>query len=52
MDLTILTTEIQKVKARKELWELIATYTAWMEEWKQMLFIEVNEKNTCQTLLF
>ncbi|XP_044043043.1 dynein heavy chain domain-containing protein 1 isoform X2 [Siniperca chuatsi] len=41
MDLTILTTDVQKVKARKELWELIAVYTKWMEEWKQLLFTEV-----------
>ncbi|XP_059188998.1 dynein heavy chain domain-containing protein 1 isoform X2 [Centropristis striata] len=38
IDLNILTTGIQKVKARKELWELIAIYTTWMEEWKQLLF--------------
>ncbi|XP_040891858.1 dynein heavy chain domain-containing protein 1 [Toxotes jaculatrix] len=41
MDLTILTMDIQKVKARRELWELIAVYTTWMEEWKQLLFSEV-----------
>lgn len=41
MDLTILTRDVEKVKARKELWELIAVYTAWMEEWKQLLFTEV-----------
>lgn len=44
IDLTVLTTDVQKVKARKELWELIAVYTTWMEEWKQLLFSEV----TCQ----
>lgn len=44
MDLTKLSMDVQKVKARKELWELIAAYTAWMEEWKQLLFSEV----TCQ----
>lgn len=48
MDLTILTTEIQKLKARKRLWKLKSTYTAWMDEWKHMLFIEVN---TYQILL-
>ncbi|XP_026158699.1 dynein heavy chain domain-containing protein 1 isoform X2 [Mastacembelus armatus] len=41
LDLSILTTDIQKVKARKELWELVAVYTAWMEEWKQLIFSEV-----------
>ncbi|XP_045902961.1 dynein heavy chain domain-containing protein 1 isoform X2 [Micropterus dolomieu] len=40
MDLTILTTDVQKVKARKELWDLINVYTKWMEEWKQLLFHE------------
>lgn len=44
MDLTSLISDVQKVKARKELWELIAVYTTWMEEWKQLLFSEV----TCQ----
>ncbi|XP_029028963.1 dynein heavy chain domain-containing protein 1 isoform X2 [Betta splendens] len=41
LDLTILTTDLQKVKARKELWELKAAYTTWMEEWELMLFNEV-----------
>uniref|UniRef100_A0AAQ5XW98 AAA+ ATPase domain-containing protein n=1 Tax=Amphiprion ocellaris TaxID=80972 RepID=A0AAQ5XW98_AMPOC len=41
MDLTILTTDVQKVTARKELWELKAVYTTWLEEWKQLLFSEV-----------
>ncbi|XP_035515196.1 dynein heavy chain domain-containing protein 1-like [Morone saxatilis] len=41
MDLTILTTYVQKVKACKELWELVAICTTWMEEWKQLLFSEV-----------
>ncbi|KAM9363159.1 dynein heavy chain domain-containing protein 1 [Symphorus nematophorus] len=41
VDLTILTTDVQKVKARKELWGLIAVYTTWIEEWKQLLFSEV-----------
>lgn len=44
MDLTILTTDVHKLKARKELWELIAEFTSWMEDWKQLLFSEV----TCQ----
>lgn len=42
MDLTVLTTDVQIVEARKELWELISVYTTWMEEWKQLLFCEVN----------
>lgn len=41
MDLTSLKTDVQKVKACKELWELIAVYTTWMEEWQQLLFSEV-----------
>ncbi|XP_030593777.1 dynein heavy chain domain-containing protein 1 isoform X2 [Archocentrus centrarchus] len=41
MDLTIVTTNVQKLRARKELWELIAVYTTWLEEWKQLLFSEV-----------
>ncbi|KAM9314087.1 dynein heavy chain domain-containing protein 1 [Pholidichthys leucotaenia] len=41
MDLTILTTDIRKTIARKDLWELMATYTSWLEEWKQLLFSEV-----------
>ncbi|XP_070683759.1 dynein heavy chain domain-containing protein 1 [Pempheris klunzingeri] len=41
MDFNSLTSDVQKVKARKELWELIAVYTSWMDEWKQQLFSEV-----------
>lgn len=41
LDLTILMADIQKVKARKELWELKAACTTWMEEWKNLLFSEV-----------
>ncbi|XP_005749883.1 dynein heavy chain domain-containing protein 1 [Pundamilia nyererei] len=40
-DLTVLTTDVQKVIARKDLWELIAVYTTWLEEWKPMVFSEV-----------
>nr|XP_046228919.1 dynein heavy chain domain-containing protein 1 [Scatophagus argus] len=40
MDLTILTRDVQNIKARKELWQLMAVYNAWMEEWKQLLFSE------------
>lgn len=43
MDLTVLTTDVKMVKARKELWELMAVYTTWMEEWKQLLFCEVKK---------
>ncbi|XP_071359544.1 dynein heavy chain domain-containing protein 1 isoform X2 [Trachinotus anak] len=41
IDLTILTMDIEKVKARKDLWGLIASYTTWMEEWKKLFFSEV-----------
>ncbi|XP_070834922.1 dynein heavy chain domain-containing protein 1 [Chaetodon trifascialis] len=41
MDLSAVTADVQKVKARKDLWELIAVYTTWMEEWKQLLFSQV-----------
>nr|XP_012771268.1 dynein heavy chain domain-containing protein 1 [Maylandia zebra] len=41
IDLTVLTTDVQKVIARKDLWELIAVYTTWLEEWKPMVFSEV-----------
>lgn len=45
MDLTVLTTDVKMVEARKELWELMAVYTTWMEEWKQLLFCEVNHSS-------
>lgn len=41
VDLNIFKTDIEKMKARKELWEVIAAYTAWMEEWDRLLFTEV-----------
>ncbi|XP_008294462.1 dynein heavy chain domain-containing protein 1 [Stegastes partitus] len=41
MDLSILTTDAQKVTARKELWELKAACATWLEEWKRLLFSEV-----------
>ncbi|XP_042341799.1 dynein heavy chain domain-containing protein 1 [Plectropomus leopardus] len=41
MDMTILTTHVQTVEARKELWELIALYTTWMGGWNQQFFSEV-----------
>nr|XP_043885125.1 dynein heavy chain domain-containing protein 1 [Solea senegalensis] len=41
VDATHLTADIQKVTARKELWELMVMCTKWMEEWKQQLFCEV-----------
>nr|XP_020441880.1 dynein heavy chain domain-containing protein 1-like [Monopterus albus] len=40
MDLTIMETNFQKVKTQRKLWELVAEYTAWMEEWKQLFFSE------------
>ncbi|KAK1886371.1 Dynein heavy chain domain containing protein 1 [Dissostichus eleginoides] len=40
-DLSILTADVQRVKARKELWEIISAYTTWREEWKQLLLTEV-----------
>ncbi|XP_029980645.1 dynein heavy chain domain-containing protein 1 [Sphaeramia orbicularis] len=41
IDLTNLTEEIQKVEARKELWELLAVCTTWIQEWKKKQFSEV-----------
>ncbi|XP_067441454.1 dynein heavy chain domain-containing protein 1 isoform X1 [Thunnus thynnus] len=41
MDLTILTTDVHKIKARKELWELTALYRTWIKEWRKLLFTEV-----------
>ncbi|XP_056223855.1 dynein heavy chain domain-containing protein 1 [Seriola aureovittata] len=41
LDLTTLTKGIERVKACTKLWELIAAYTTWMEEWKQLLFSEI-----------
>ncbi|KAM6940220.1 dynein heavy chain domain-containing protein 1 [Xenentodon cancila] len=38
MDVTFLTTDFPKVIARKELWQLKADYTTWLEEWKKLLF--------------
>ncbi|KAI4796219.1 hypothetical protein KUCAC02_027892 [Chaenocephalus aceratus] len=40
-DLSILTADVQRVKARKELWEIISAYTAWREEWEPLLLTEV-----------
>lgn len=42
VDLIVLKTDLQTVKARKELWELISVFRTWMEEWKQLVFCEVN----------
>ncbi|XP_053275768.1 dynein heavy chain domain-containing protein 1 isoform X2 [Pleuronectes platessa] len=41
LDLTSLTLDIQKITACKDLWELVAAYTAWTEEWKQFHLSEV-----------
>ncbi|KAM7009685.1 LOW QUALITY PROTEIN: dynein heavy chain domain-containing protein 1 [Tautogolabrus adspersus] len=40
MDMSILTPDIKKVEARKELWELIAMCKTWMEQWKSLPFSE------------
>ncbi|XP_068177150.1 dynein heavy chain domain-containing protein 1 [Antennarius striatus] len=40
VDPTVLTTDVQKVEARKELWELIAEFTEWLEERKQLVCSE------------
>ncbi|KAM4583530.1 dynein heavy chain domain-containing protein 1 [Odontesthes bonariensis] len=41
MDLSILTIDVQKVIARKELWQLKAVCTTWLEEWKLQRVSEV-----------
>lgn len=41
LDLTTLTTDIIKITARKELWQLKTEYAAWLEEWKQLQLSEV-----------
>ncbi|KAM9769930.1 dynein heavy chain domain-containing protein 1 [Menidia menidia] len=41
MDLSILTVDVQKVIARKELWQLKAVCTTWLEELKLQCFSEV-----------
>lgn len=41
VDLTILTMGVKLVEARKELWELIAESTAWMEECQVLYICEV-----------
>lgn len=46
MDLTFLTTDVPKVIARKELWQLKADYTTWLEEWKKQYLNQV----TCNIL--
>ncbi|XP_071386131.1 dynein heavy chain domain-containing protein 1 [Centroberyx affinis] len=38
LDLTVVTTAIQKIKARKELWELMSVYMTWIQEWRQLIF--------------
>ncbi|XP_069387019.1 dynein heavy chain domain-containing protein 1 isoform X2 [Paralichthys olivaceus] len=40
-DFTCLTSDIQKITACKDLWELVAAYTTWTEEWKQLNLSEV-----------
>ncbi|XP_072240771.1 dynein heavy chain domain-containing protein 1 [Leuresthes tenuis] len=41
IDLTVLTLDVQKVIARKELWQLKAVCTTWLEEWKLQSIREV-----------
>ncbi|XP_034543495.1 dynein heavy chain domain-containing protein 1 [Notolabrus celidotus] len=41
IDTTILTTNISKIKARKDIWELKAACKTWTEEWKELSFSEV-----------
>lgn len=41
LDLTSMIVAIQKIEARKALWELITLYTAHIQEWRQLLFSEV-----------
>ncbi|XP_028316890.1 dynein heavy chain domain-containing protein 1 [Gouania willdenowi] len=40
MDLTLWMADFHKVTARKELWELKAAFSMWLEEWKQLPFSE------------
>lgn len=47
LDLTSVTTDLQKVNAHKELWELKAAYRTWKEEWEQTLFTEVSNHSLC-----
>ncbi|XP_041640066.1 dynein heavy chain domain-containing protein 1 [Cheilinus undulatus] len=41
MDMSMLTADIKKIEARKELWELAASCKTWLEQWKQLPFSEV-----------
>ncbi|KAM9857652.1 dynein heavy chain domain-containing protein 1 [Aulostomus maculatus] len=41
MGSTVLTTNIQLIKARRELWELVALYRTWIQEWRTTAFTEV-----------
>lgn len=41
MDLTILANGVKLVKARKELWELIAEFRIWMDECQEQHICEV-----------
>ncbi|XP_061595557.1 dynein heavy chain domain-containing protein 1 [Cololabis saira] len=40
MDMTFVTRDFLKVIARKELWQLKADYTSWLEKWKRLLFTQ------------
>ncbi|KAM4750013.1 dynein heavy chain domain-containing protein 1 [Anableps anableps] len=41
LDLTVLAADVNKILARKELWQLKAECTAWIEEWHQLPLSEV-----------
>ncbi|XP_076023406.1 dynein heavy chain domain-containing protein 1, partial [Genypterus blacodes] len=41
LDLTSLPAAVQKVEARKELWELRSVYTRWIHNWEELVFSEV-----------
>lgn len=52
MDLTILATDVKMVEARKELWELMAAYSVWMEEWKHLHLCEVSHSQFTYKMMF
>lgn len=49
LDLTVFIADVQIVKTRKKLWEMIDFYTTWIEEWKQSVFCQVNRIQTHHT---
>lgn len=46
LDLTVVTTAIQKIEARKELWKLKTQYSAWIQEWRQLVFSKASYMKT------